>query len=136
MRRRILIVANRSVATPTLLDEVRRRAEAEPCAFWLLIPDATDPAVAGWTLRRAQRLFGKAADGPVEGIVAQADDPFEAVQAAVADGGFDEILISTLPEHGSGWLRHHLPARVERLGPPVTVVTPSDTVSEADATPR
>jgi hypothetical protein len=135
-RRRILIVANRSVATPTLLDEVRRRAEAEPCAFWLLIPDATDPAVAGWTLRRAQRLFAKAAGGPVEGIMAQAEDPFEVIQAAVVDGDFDEILISTLPERGSGWLRHELPARVEQLGPPVTVVTPAEPVPEADATPR
>jgi hypothetical protein len=135
-RRRILIVANRSVATPTLLDEVRRRAEAEPCAFWLLIPDAADPAVAGWTLRRAQRLFGKAAGGPVEGLLAQADDPFEAIRAAVAEGDFDEILISTLPEAGSGWLRHELPARVERLGPPVTVVTPAETVPDAGATAR
>jgi hypothetical protein len=128
MRRRVLIVANRSVATPTLLEEVRRRAESRPCAFWLLIPDAADPAVAGWTLRRAQRLFAKAAGGPVEGIVAQADDPFHAIEAAVADGDFDEILISTLPEPGSGWLRHELPARVEGLGPPVTVVTPGEPV--------
>ena len=111
-------MANRFVATPTLLDEVRRRAEAGSSEFWLLIPDATDPAVAGWTLKRAQRLFAKAAGGPVEGIVAQADDPFAAIQAAVADGSFDEILISTLPEQGSGWLRHELPARVEQLGPP------------------
>jgi hypothetical protein len=131
MPRRILIVANRSVASPTLIDEVRRRAEAGDCAFWLLIPDVDDPAVGGWTLRRAQRLFAKAAGGPVEGIMAHADDPFEAVQAAVAAGDYDEILISTLPEQGSGWLRHELPARVEQLGPPVTVVTPGGTVTEA-----
>lgn len=136
MRRRILIVANRSVATPALLEEVRRRAESGPCDFWLLIPDATDPTVGGWTLRRAQRLFAKAAGGPVEGIMAQAEDPFEAIQAAVVDGGFDEILISTLPEQGSGWLRHELPARVERLGPPVTVVTPGETVQGLGGTRR
>jgi hypothetical protein len=135
-RRRILIFANRSFATPALLEEVRRRAEAEPCAFWLLIPDAIDPAVAGWTLKRAQRLFGKSAGGPVKGIMAQADDPFLAIEAAVGDGRFDEILISTLPEQGSGWLRHELPARVEQLGPPVTVVTPGDAVPEVGASPR
>jgi len=71
----------------------------------------------------------------VEGLMAQAEDPFEAIQAAVVDGGFDEILISTLPEQGSGWLRHELPARVERLGPPVTVVTP-EAVTESEATTR
>jgi hypothetical protein len=136
MRRRILIVANRSVASPTLLEKVRRRAESEPSAFWLLIPDVADPAVGGWTLRRAQRLFAKAAGGPVEGLMAQADDPFEAIEAAVAEGGYDEILISTLPEPGSGWLRHELPARVERLGPPVTVVTPGESVQELGGSRR
>ena len=135
-RRRILIVANRSVATPTLLDEVHRRAESGLCDFWLLIPDVTDPAVGGWTLRRAQRLFAKAAGGPVEGIMAHAEDPFEAIQAAVTDGSFDEILISTLPEQGSGWLRHELPARVEQLGPPVTVVTPGESVPEVGGSRR
>ena len=135
-RRRILIVANRSVATPTLLDEVGRRAEAAPCDFSLLIPDATDPAVAGWTLRRAQRLFAKAAGAPVEGILAHGADPFAAIESAVREGDFDEILISTLPEQGSGWLRHELPARVEQLGPPVTVLTPEGELPEVRGTPR
>jgi hypothetical protein len=136
MPRRILIVANRSVASPTLIEEVRRRADAEECAFWLLIPDVTDPTVGGWTLRRAQRLFAKAAGGAVEGIMAHGDDPFEAIRAAVLAGGYDEILISTLPEQGSGWLRHELPARVERLGPPVTVVTPGESVPEVPGSRR
>jgi hypothetical protein len=124
VRRRILVVAHRSVATPAIVDELRDRASARPCDIALLIPDAADPAVAGWTLRRAARLFGKELGAPVEGLMARAADPFEAIEAAVRDREYDEIIISTLPAADSAWLSDELPARVRALGPAVTVVTP------------
>jgi len=76
-RRQILVVAHRSVATPALVEELRSHAHEGNSDIALLIPDAGDPAVAGWTLKRAARMFGKEVGAPVEGLMAQASDPFE-----------------------------------------------------------
>jgi hypothetical protein len=130
-RRRILVVAHRSVATPAIVDEVRHQADAQPSDIALLIPDAADTAAAGWTLRRAARLFSREIGSPVEGLMAQAADPFEAIEAAVRDRPYDQIIISTLPAAGSAWLDQDLPARVRELGPAVTVVTPPSPAATA-----
>ena len=118
--KRILIVANRTAATSTLLDEVRRRVAHGPCFFSLLVPGASADGV--WKLDLALPLLEEAAQGPVEGI-AVAGDPLEAVRSAIRHTDFDEVIISTLPRKVSRWLRRDLPRRIEDLGLPVTVVT-------------
>ena len=127
--RRILIVAHKSVATPSLVHEVRSRVEAGPCGLALLIPDATDPTVDAWTLKRARRMLSKAVGAPVEGIVSEGDDAYAGIAAALREEEYDEILLSTLPEGGSRWLRDDLPARVRELGVRVTVVTAATVAS-------
>ena len=121
--RRVLIVANRTAATPTLIEHVRRLARERPSAFSLLIPDAPKGQHTDWTLELALPLLERAARGPVEGLTGE-EDPFEAIRRTVSSGDYDEIVISTLPRRVSKWLRRDLPHRVETLGVPVTVVTP------------
>lgn len=130
--RRVLIVANRTAATPDLLDHIKGLARERPSAFSLLIPDAPRSEHTDWTMELALPLLERAAGGPVDGLTGE-EDPFEAIRRAVTNGDFDEIVISTLPRRVSKWLRRDLPRRVESLGLPVTVLTP---VRERLPTPR
>ena len=134
---RILVVANRTASTPQLLEEVARRAQAGPCAFALLIPDASSRKAADWTMEAAIPLLERAARGKVEALVG-GPDPFTAVGRAVHEGHFDEIIVSTLPPKRSWWLRRDLITRVEGLGLPVTAVVPGQkpSIGAVDDTKR
>ena len=135
-KKRVLVVANRTAATPRLLEEVSRRRRSGSCEFALLIPDVTDRKRADWSLENAVPLLRRSAGGPVEGLVGGAD-PLASIQDAVRDGNFDEIIISTLSKKASKWLRNDLVRKVETLGLPVTAVQPRQTsqhgVTDSDA---
>jgi hypothetical protein len=124
--RRILVVANRTAATPDLLDAVKRHARARPTTFALLIPDAPRGEHTDWTLELALPLLERAAGGLVEGLTGTSGDPLDAMRAALSDGTYDRVIISTLPRRVSAWLRRDLPNRVEALGVPVEVVTAAE----------
>ena len=123
-RNRVLVVANRTAATPDLLSAVKRYARDQPSTFALLIPDTPKSEHTDWTLELAMPLLERAAGGPVEGLTGASGDPFDAVREVLAAGTYDRVIVSTLPRRMSKWLRRDLPRRVEALGVPVDVVTP------------
>ncbi|MCW3039642.1 MAG: hypothetical protein JWM31_1547 [Solirubrobacterales bacterium] len=134
---RVLIVANRTAATPALLDAVRRRAAAGPCRFTLLVPRAAgalerlaNPAdisdgAAAEVLATALPLLGEAAGAAVDGRIGD-PEPLMAIQDALNLVGFDEIILSTLPHRLSRWLHLDLPHKLSGLGVPVQTVVADD----------
>ena len=131
---RVLVLAQKTAATQALADAVRERAGRGPATFHLLVPN---PREAEWhpvhperhdmhpaeqILALALPVLDEAAGAHVEGSTSIRHDPMDAIEELLAREHFDEVIISTLPERVSQWLHRDLPARVERLGIPVTVV--------------
>ncbi len=131
---RVLVVANRTAATPALVAAVRDRAAAGPATFTLLVPrtahglqkildpDDQPDDEARAVLELAIPLLEEAAGSPVEGIIGD-PEPLAAIQDAVNVRGFDEIILSTLPARVSRWLHLDLPRKAAGLGLPVTTIT-------------
>jgi hypothetical protein len=123
---RILIVANRTAATPALIEAVRERAQRGPCSFALLVPQLACEVPYGdeearKTLELAIPLLEEAAGSSVTPMIGPAD-ALLAVERVLVHEHFDEVIVSTLPERVSHWLKRDLPSRIERLEVPVTVV--------------
>jgi hypothetical protein len=121
----VLVVAYRTAATPRLLDEVSRRARTGPCRMTLLVPRPywdPDTDEAQVVVELAVPLLERAVLAHVEAVIGDSD-PVEAVRQMMAAADVDEVIVSTLPQRVSKWLRRDVPSRVEALGLPVTVVT-------------
>ena len=127
---RILVVANKTAESPDLLEALKERSEGNQ--FILVVPAsghgierATSPDAAREHTEphleaALEKLRGAGLD--IEGTVGDGD-PLAAVQDACNFGEFDEVIVSTLPQRASKWLKMDLPTRVERAtGKPVTHV--------------
>jgi hypothetical protein len=119
---RVLVVANRTASTPMLLDEVTRRAEAG-ARFTIVVPPDKSAHGNDWTLQQAIELLERAAGQHVESLDSGAD-AFDVIHRAVDAGEFDEIILSTPPEHLSRLIHHDLRHRLEHLQLPVRVIPP------------
>ena len=123
---RVLVVANRTAATAALIAAVRERAAKGSCEFTLLVPQLIAEETFGdeearKTVELALPLLEEAAAGEVPAIIGTSDAML-AVERVLVHEHFDEVIVSTLPERVSHWLKRDLPTRIERLGIPVTVV--------------
>ena len=144
--RRYLVVANQTLGGQELVDLIVKRAKSEPSEFVLVVPAtpviefvqlAAMPVMGGFPTvpdspaqarRLAQeRLQQALAQLQAAGVTAEGrvgdPDPLRAVETMLKARQFDEVIVSTLPNRMSGWLRQDLPRRLERrCGLPVTHV--------------
>ena len=110
MRKNVLLVAHRTVVSPTLRDFLnRRRSEM---GFTLVVPDAagalTNPEItAAIDDLRSAGLIDDVRFGDRDPLLAVADhwDPRR----------FDAVVVSTFAPASSRWLATALPRRIEKL---------------------
>jgi len=152
--RRYLIVANQTLDSDQLMHVIADRTGSEdPAEFRLVVPatpvkDLASNAVAvpmpvmGGTLNlphppaEAVKLAQAKLDAALKKLTAAGvaasgavsdPDPMHAVEAAMADGTYDEIIVVTLPSRFSHWLHTDLPDRLaHRFHVPVTHVATED----------
>lgn len=132
---RVLVLANRTAATPALVEAVRARTACGPAEFHLVVPASSaglhrlvDPEdhgreEAAASLRVALPLLSAAASSEVTGEVGDSD-PVSALHDGIHGGRYDEIMISTLRRRVSAWAKLDLPSKARALGLPVTHVEP------------
>jgi hypothetical protein len=134
----ILVVANQTIGGAKLLNLVQERAESPDTSFTLVVP-MTRPR-SGYVIydeavrESAQvRLDLTLSYLRGEDVVASGElgdeDPYTATLDAIDEYHPDEVIISTLPQSSSGWLRRDLIERIQdAAAAPVTHV-----ISDMDA---
>src|SRR3954462_1180696 len=139
----VLVVAHETAATPALIDAVRERAARASASFHLLVPNVAEHAELTEAEREHRHADGErmialalpliqdAAGGAATGSVSYRHDAMDAIEEALHDGDFHEIILSTLPHRVSHWLHADLPQRVAHLGLPMTTVVAKE-ASAAD----
>lgn len=142
---KVLVVAHQTAATGPLIEAIRERADQGPARFHLVVPrqphgleKVLNPAETGEAQARkvmndALPKLSSAAGHEVTGSIGDSE-PLMAIEDAVHLGGYDEIIISTLPLGVSRWLHLDLISKARGLGLPVThVLAPAHDVQPAAA---
>jgi GABA permease len=150
--RRCLVVANQTLGGRELREELRKRAGAGDCSFYVLVPNTraahyhvvpaagglvpmpsmatgyggpeTDEEATQEARERLSRVLAYLAELGVEaeGRLGSAH-PLEGVEEVLAQHEFDEVVVATLPKRISRWLGSDVPHQIERrFGLPVTTI--------------
>jgi hypothetical protein len=132
-RKRILVVANETVAGRALRGVVVERAIADDADVLVVCP-ALNSRIRHWTSdedeargRAQERLDESLAALSQAGVEARGevgdDDPLQAIEDALRTFGADELVISTHPPGRSNWLEKDVLERAsERFDLPITHV--------------
>src|SRR5215204_4018530 len=121
--KRVLVVANETVAGQPLIDAVRRRAEGEQLRAHVISPQNQpkhgyviyDEHVRDAAQNRLEMTLALLREAGIEADGEVMDpDPYSAVMDALGEQDYDQIILSTHPETRSGWLRQGLVDRVQR----------------------
>jgi hypothetical protein len=119
---KVLVVANRTAGSTELLEALRERAEQGPAQFHLVVP--ASPRGASWAFD--MHAGQEAAEHDLEGALQRIrdlglevdgevgdPDPVAAVSDSAHMGGYDEVIVSTLPKHLSKWLHLDAARKIE-----------------------
>jgi hypothetical protein len=118
----ILVVANQTIAGANLLECVRERAAEPDTSFTIVVP--MTPPRSGYVIyddavrdaaqvRLDLALSNLRGEDIVAGGEVGDEDPFTATLDAIHEYHPDEVIISTLPQATSGWLRRDLIERIQ-----------------------
>lgn len=132
---RILVITDRTAATPELLAAIRARAERGPAQFRVVVPN---PAAAELHLLHPERhvkameaevvllhalpQIQDAAGSHVIGTVSVRHDPMDAIEEILHSEPVDEIILSVVRHGLSRWLHQDLSHRLAHFGLPITSV--------------
>jgi Universal stress protein family len=121
--KRILVVANETVAGKPLIDAVRRHADDDGVQVHVISPQnqprhgyvVYDEHTRDAAQNRLEMTLALLREGGIEADGEVMDpDPYSAVMDALGEQDYDQIIVSTHPETRSGWLRQGLVDRVQR----------------------
>ena len=135
-----LIVANRTLTSPTLAEAIEERLGRGPASFHVVVPATPDAGGLTWD----EDTSRAAAEQRLEAIVQHlcdlgatdatgeigVPDPVAAAHDALYGREIDEVILSTLPAGISRWLGQDVPSKMRGTVPvPVTVVTAKEAVT-------